>query len=151
MHQDQWGLATVRTIHNHFVAFFQCMGTWETKLCSNFSKGFILSSQSLPTIACHARKSGAEHGFATLYTEQLGFSYFAYPQMKPVYTVCVVSGWVWVMLITPANCQATLLYVVSDTVHYFREIKLFMYLFNCFIFICCCIMCLVPDQLFRCV
>lgn len=139
LHQELWKLATVRTLHLCFVAFLQC------KLCSNFSKSFILSSPSLPTIACHACMSWSRAWVCHFYTEQLGFYYFAYPQMKPVYIVCVVSGGVWVMVITPANCQATLLYVVSDTVHYFREIKLFMYLFTCFIFICFCIMCLNPD------
>lgn len=43
-------------------------------------------------------------------------------------------------------CQATLLYVDSDTIHYFREMKLFMYLFICLIFMCCCFVRLSPDS-----
>lgn len=46
-------------------------------------------------------------------------------------------------------CQA-LLYMLSDKMHYFREIQLFMYLFICFIFKCCCFVHLSPDYLFRC-
>lgn len=47
-------------------------------------------------------------------------------------------------------CHATLLYVLSITIHYFREMKLFMYLFICFIFICCCFVCPNLDYPFRC-
>lgn len=47
-------------------------------------------------------------------------------------------------------CHATLLYVLSNTIHYFREMKLFMYLFICFIFICCCFVCPNLDYPFRC-
>lgn len=87
--------------------------------------------------------------------------------MKHVYILCVKEWrflserpldqkWVQCCLeaFTPANLphvawsysyrHATLLYVLSDTTHYFRELKLFMYLFFCFIYLCCCFVCPQP-------
>lgn len=46
--------------------------------------------------------------------------------------------------------HATLLYVVSGPRHFFREIKLFMHLFTCCIFICCWFVRLNSDFPFGC-
>lgn len=146
-----WHLTTVRTcawlcpkaLRSCFVAFFHC--TCKVSVLenySNFSKAFLLSSQSLPIITCHF-----------LWSPELRWNLFI--------LYVFVSGGVWVkglwirkgksLLQTLLSyCQATLLYVVSDTILYFREMKLFMYLWICFIFICCFFVCLNPGYQFRC-